>query len=428
MLAWEPVAPASRHTRALRADSLTMHRTHRGALVLFTAITFACGAPPTAPNTSKGRSSADPAARAGSAPPDPGAASEEPDTPRVVPDARAAVERALEERRLGHLEKARAILADADLEVGAADTSGTIYRARGGVAGIAFSAWRGSGTTFFDATTGEPIGLVSNAVFSPDERESPNVQSPGIFVGSADTRHALYDGRNARLLTSGPATKVTKDGATAYVASQDQCAWSQWDLLTGQLVGDLEAIASGCERTTSHATLTDDGKALIGAAWWDLDTRNIRQMPSGPAIFYDYAVALSPDQNHVAYVLAGPPQLEPPAWFVTVVDRRTGKQTLASEPIRSLSNADPLDFAEAPLRVVVTDYGQWAFGVPSLQLLAKHDGSANRTAMTTAPARVQPTPPSAPTEAETAPLRALLTAATCSRGGFIVPLDLCAAP
>lgn len=347
----------------------------------------------------------------------------------AVPDGFAAVERAFAERRLGHLTEARALLDAAHLDVGPAVSSGDILRPRGGIAGIAFTARGTTGTAFFDATSGEPIGLVSSDAFNADQSEVPNAGSPGIFVGYSTGRGgALFDARNRAFLAIGPAVKVTKDGATAYVASEDQCTWSRWDLLTGRLVGDLERLTNTCSEPPYLATLTDDGKALIGGAWWDLDTRTIHRTPSGLAVFAGYSAAISPDQNYVAYLLAAAPGPGVPASFVTLVDRRTGAQRVSTEPLRTLSNGTPLSFGQSPDRVIVFDYGQWAFSIPSLQLLAKGGGPGPQDPALTPTYRSPPPSPPLPSEAETAPLRALLAQASCTRGGFIVPLDLCAGP
>lgn len=363
------------------------------------------------------------------------------------PDGLAAVERAFAERRLGHVAEARAVLDDAGLAVGDADTSGVVLRPRGGVAGIAFEGRGASGTAFFDAKTGEPIGLVSRAVFVHDELEVPNAAAPGIFVGteSEPTGAArIYDAKSGALLARGPTAKIIRDGATAYVASEDQCAWSRWDLLTGRLVGELERFTNGpCWEPAFTAELTDDGKALIGIAWWDLDTRAIHETSAGRAIFRDFTGALSRDQNHVAFLLSTAPDARSDATFVALVDRRTGALRIANEPLPPRARSKPLRFAESPTRLLVypaDDYvmatgkicWQYAFRVPSLSLLARipadqglrahPDASLFDSAPKPAVGR---TPPSAD---ETAPLRALLSQASCARGGFIVPRDLCATP
>lgn len=423
-----------------------MHRVRAPGLAFVAAATLACGAVPVASVGQVGRSigargaaSGEPPLSSDPMPAAPGsgeidavrdAGTEAPPQP-PMPDGLMAVESAFAERRLGHVAEARAILDAANLAIGAADMAGAILRPRGGIAGIAFAGRGADGTAFFDATSGEPTGLVSSAVFNADERETPNVGSPGIFVGYSGASAgggALYDARSRTLLAVGPATKVTKDGATAYVASEDRCTWSRWDLLTGRPVGDLERLTGSCYDPPYLATLTDDGKALIGGAWWDLDTRTIHRMPSGLVVFNGYSAAISADQNFVAYLLSASPDALAPSSFVTLVDRRTGVQRVSNEPLGTLSNGTPLSFAESPARVIVFDYGQWAFSVPSLQLLAKGGGPGPQDPALTQTPRPVPDPPPPPSDAETAPLRALLARASCTRGGFIVPLDLCASP
>jgi hypothetical protein len=291
----------------------------------------------------------------------------------------------------------------------------------------------------FDPDTGEPFAL-SDVSLRP---EAPVVDAP-FFVTEPLGLHDPTAGRDAPL--GGELIAVHRDGHRAYVLDE-RCRLQEWNIAEARTARALgshrpplvaarpvpeECAACACEiEGFRRAVLTADGHWLA-SPWgrWNLASGAFSRLPI-PWTWQGFPPALSPDGRYVA-TIRDDPKAPPSAMvgknFLMVYDMERGAPLGPPKALPTLSNSTPLSFGIDPVRVCVSDYGERAFAVPSLEVLAKwatgeEDDDYSRKRRRSSMLDCQPSPAAGPPPR--AELTVRLAQRVCSLGKFLLPREYC---
>jgi hypothetical protein len=339
---------------------------------------------------------------------------------------------AAEEARTAFERVAELARAHAPADRRRADDFGGVVPARGGYAAVHGER----GMLFFQAETGEPVAFEPEATL--DEQDGDVLPEGPFFLLRVATEQVLYDALAGAPVVRGPRIHVAPGTGLAYAFETSDCRWHAWDLRSRREAQALEARGGTCQGGEHHEAsfITPDGRWLVGLGGrWDLRTRRLRRFPEGSAYGPSMGHAVSSDRRFVAYFRRRWP-LSPDAWservMLALLDLRSGTETRVTDPaFSSLSNGNALEFADAPLRLLVVDYTMWAYAVPSLRLLVRGPPAPD------APVALHPLRPEqeqallthAPPEPATpvydpGPAERL-RAHACDIGGFPLPIAVC---
>ena len=310
------------------------------------------------------------------------------------------------------------------------EDSGNPVPARGGHAAVQGAR----GVLFFRADTGEPVAFEPEAALEEGEDDVP--PDAPLFILRLGEEQVLYDATTGAPLARSARIRVRPGGKVAYLFETSDCRWHAWDLAGRRETHALEARGGACEdRAPDEASfITPDGRWLIALGGrWDLRTGRLHRFPEGSAYGPSLSPAVSSDRRFVAYFrMRWPPALEGDQRVtLALFDLRSGAEAHANDPsFASLANGRALEFADAPLRLLVVDYTRWAYAVPSLRLIvrvpsargASVAGSGLRPEQERALTGASPEP--APRALDPGPA-ARLRARACVLGGFPLPRAVC---
>lgn len=257
--------------------------------------------------------------------------------------------------------------------MGLGDVQGKVLPARGGLSALDLGDDAWGALLFFRADTGEPFWF-EPSWSSPEEE--PVLPASALFRHQTSQSDAFFDPKLRKWVLSASRLLLTPGGRTAYSFADDDCRWHAFDLKLRRETAQLgKALKSGepCDHRGHDSAFLAPGGALLvdGSGYWNLESRKFTSLV-GPGK-NEYAVSGSPDHRYVAYVAdTGPISAETmaEAHRIVLVDLTNGKKTYTARTLPYLSNGDPLTFGRDPQRICVFDYGQWAFAVPSMTLLA----------------------------------------------------------
>jgi hypothetical protein len=219
---------------------------------------------------------------------------------------------------------------------------------------------------FFKTATGEPFAYLPVAL----RRRAPNLAAVHFITddgGLYQPDQGVFADIQGLLIALHP------DGRSAYFVDES-CRVHAWDIAR-HVATALDAVALWrCDPWDFRdAAVSSDGRWLV-TRWgkWNVQTKAWAALPFLRTAREGWEPAVGLDGRYVARIMRNPAASEDDSMTAVVIqlhDLSNGSVRTANKTLSLLSNRDPLSFHAQPPRVCVRNYGQYAFAVPSLQLL-----------------------------------------------------------